>query len=151
MSLMRRFTMNLKKIAAKAGVAGALSFAALGVGAGLAHADPPPWPVPGVPGNPGHPLPPGQGFRPGYDRDWGIYPVDRDDWRGRWVNAPWGDGSPPWGWGAPPRPDWGGPLPPPGGIWNGGPINYWGYNETPVWDQGFNQWGFYLGGNWIPL
>jgi hypothetical protein len=33
----------------------------------------------------------------------------------------------------------------------GGPINYWGYNETPVWDPGFNQWGFRFFGVWIPL
>jgi hypothetical protein len=31
------------------------------------------------------------------------------------------------------------------------PINYWGYNEQPVWDQGYNQWGFYFFGIWIPL
>ena len=35
------------------------------------------------------------------------------------------------GTGAPPRPDWGRPLPPPGGRWDAGPINYWGYQETP--------------------
>ena len=32
-----------------------------------------------------------------------------------------------------------------------GPINYWGYQETPVWDPGFNQWGFWFFGVWIPL
>ena len=53
--------------------------------------------------------------------------------------------------GEPPRPDWGGPLPPPGGQWVGGPINYWGYPETPVWDRGFNQWGIWFFGVWIPL
>jgi hypothetical protein len=36
-----------------------------------------------------------------------------------------------------------GPQPP--------PINYWGFNEQPVWDQGYNQWGFYFFGIWIPL
>jgi len=45
----------------------------------------------------------------------------------------------------------GGPLPPPGGVWNEGPINYWGYNEQPIWDQGQNGWGFNFFGIWIPL
>ena len=57
----------------------------------------------------------------------------------------------PWGWGAPPRVGWGGPLPPPGGVWTGGPVNYWGFNQMPVWDPGFNQWGIWLFGIWIPL
>lgn len=46
---------------------------------------------------------------------------------------------------------WDRPLPPPGGPWNYGPINYWGYQETPVWDPGFNAWGFWFFGVWIPL
>ncbi|MGA8254105.1 MAG: chitin-binding protein, partial [Mycobacterium sp.] len=70
---------------------------------------------------------------------------------GYFNGAPWGNGPAPWGWGAPPAPAWGGPLPPPGGQWRDGPINYWGYNETPVCDPGFNQWGFRLFGVWIPL
>jgi len=49
--------MNLKKIAAQAGIAGALSFAALGAGAGLAHADPQPWPAPPPTGCAGSGLP----------------------------------------------------------------------------------------------
>jgi hypothetical protein len=133
--------MNLKKIAAQAGIAGALGFAALGLGAGLAHADPPPWPVPGVPGHPGD---------PDYDRDWRVIPVDRDDWHPNWVNAPWGNGPAPWGWGAPPPPAYNGPIPQP---WGPPPpaFNYWGYNVQPVWDPGYNQWGFWLFGTWIPL
>ncbi|HUO39348.1 MAG TPA: hypothetical protein VMU34_16590 [Mycobacterium sp.] len=144
--------MNLKKIVAQAGIA---SFAALGVGAGVAHADPGPWPPPAVPGAPGvpgalgAPLPPGQDFRPqpGPNHDWRSYPAD--DWHGRWVNPPWGTGAPPWGWGRPPRPGWDGPLPPPGGP-PPLPVNYWGYAEQPVWDPGYNQWGFWLAGVWIP-
>jgi hypothetical protein len=42
-------------------------------------------------------------------------------------------------------------LPPPGGVWNAGPINYWGYNEQPIWDPGQNGWGFWFFGIWIPL
>jgi hypothetical protein len=68
--------MKLKRTAAKATLVGALSIAAAGFGAGLAHADPPfptppPWPIPapddgpGVNvGAPGNPLPPGQGYLP---------------------------------------------------------------------------------------
>jgi hypothetical protein len=36
-------------------------------------------------------------------------------------------------------------------VWNEGPINYWGYNEQPIWDQSQNGWGFYFFGIWIPL
>ena len=63
--------MKLKKLAAQTAMAGALGAAALGLGAGLAQADPhgppgPPWiPGPGVnAGAPGNPLPPGQGYLP---------------------------------------------------------------------------------------
>jgi hypothetical protein len=72
------------------------------------------------------------------------------DFRGQWHGAPWGDGAPPWGWGAPPRPAWSGPIPP---AWGPPPppFDYWGYTVTPVWDSGFNQWGFWLFGVWIPL
>ena len=90
----------------------------------------------------------------GGDRGPGDFPGDRggqwrnDDWHGRWHGAPWGDGTPPWGWGAPPSVDWW--QPPPFGV-NPAPFNYWGYNVQPQWDQGQNQWGFWLFGIWIPL
>ncbi len=74
-----------------------------------------------------------------------------DDHRGYFHGAPWGDGPAPWGAGEPPHPNWGRPLPPPGGRWNDGPINYYGYNENPIWNPGFNQWGFDFFGVWIPL
>ncbi|MGB9250992.1 MAG: chitin-binding protein, partial [Mycobacterium sp.] len=74
-----------------------------------------------------------------------------DDHRGYFHSAPWGDGPAPWGAGEPPRPAWDRPLPPPGGSWNYGPINYWGYQETPVWNPQFNQFGFDFFGVWIPL
>ncbi|HYZ68167.1 MAG TPA: hypothetical protein VE666_10260 [Mycobacterium sp.] len=67
--------MTLRKTAAKATLAGALTVAALGLGTGLAQAGPPgppppPWPIPSPDGpganfaGPGNPLPPGQGYLP---------------------------------------------------------------------------------------
>jgi hypothetical protein len=135
--------MKLNQLVAGATIAGALGAAALGMGAGFANAAPtPPAVVPGVsqpadyhgPGGPG-----------------GPGPWHGDAQHGYFNGAPWGGGPAPWGWGAPPRPAWGGPLPPPGGPWTGGPINYWGYQETPVWNPGFNQWGINFFGVWIPL
>ncbi|HUO37008.1 MAG TPA: hypothetical protein VMU34_03815 [Mycobacterium sp.] len=124
--------MKVKPLVARAAVAGALGLAAMSLGAGVASADP--W-VPGPPGP----------WQPGWH---GVVPAD--DWQGRWHDAPWGDGPPPWGWGPPPPVAWNAPLP---AAWGPPPppINYWGYTEQPVWDAGFSQWGFWLGGNWIPL
>ena len=117
---------------------------------------------PGDPGrgfNPGGPDRPPGDWHPGGPGDW--HPGGPGDWHGGppppgafrgWRDAPWGDGPAPWGWGAPPHPDWDdSQLPPPGAPWTAGPINYWGFNEQPIWDQGFNQWGFWLFGIWIPL
>jgi hypothetical protein len=108
--------MKLKKIAASAAMAGALGSAVLGVGAGLAQADPhgpnPPGPGcvggPGVNCNgPGTPLPPGQqGFPPP-----GHY------------NDPVGYGYPP---------TW---IPP------GDPMAY-----PVVFNPGVNAWGVFLPG-----
>jgi hypothetical protein len=36
-------------------------------------------------------------------------------------------------------------------VWNQGPVNYWGFNQIPVWQPNFNQWGIWLFGIWIPL
>jgi hypothetical protein len=95
--------------------------------------------------------PGGPDFRGPDNHDWRPpwNPGD-NDWRGRFQGAPWGNQLPPWGWGAPPPPPWDGPLP---GAWGPPPppINYWGFNEQPTWDQGFNQWGFWFFGIWIPL
>jgi hypothetical protein len=104
---------------------------------------------PGGPGGQGGP-PPGD-FRRGPDNHWRPpwNPGD-NDWRGRFHGAPWGNDLPPWGWGAPPPPPWDGPLPE---AWGPPPppINYWGFQEQPVWDPGYNQWGFWFFGIWIPL
>lgn len=103
--------MKLKQTAAKATLVGALSIAAAGFGAGLAHADqpfpaPPPWPIPAVDdgpganvGAPGNPWPPGHG---------GPMPQDA-------VVPMW---APP----APPPPFWAPWLPV---VWNT-EINAWG-------------------------
>ncbi|MDT5095908.1 MAG: hypothetical protein QOH60_5271 [Mycobacterium sp.] len=68
-------------------------------------------------------------------------------WRGG--APPWGIGPAPWGWGPPPPPDWYGPLPPYGPV--PAPFDYWGLTVIPVWDPGFQQWGFWEFGIWIPL
>jgi hypothetical protein len=101
---------------------------------------------PGGPGGPDHPGGPGGPGGPGAPGGW-----HGDPQRGYFHNAPWGDGPAPWGRGEPPRPAWDRPLPPPGGQWGYGPINYYGYQETPMWNPGFNQWGFNFFGVWIPL
>jgi hypothetical protein len=103
--------------------------------------DPPGGPPPDFRGPGGGPD--GHNWRPPWNQQ-------DNDWRGRFRDAPWGDGLPPWGWGAPPPPIWDGPLPP---AWGPPPppINYFGFNEQPVWDPGYNQWGFYFFGIWIPL
>lgn len=78
---------------------------------------------------------------PKHDHKWGDkgvwWATNRHDW--------WDDrqGPPPWGWG-----------PPPPYHWHGGPphpFNYWGYDVTPVWHDGFRQWGIWLFGIWIPI
>lgn len=99
--------MNLSKIAATAGIAGALSFAALGLGTGLAHAD-----------NDDQPLPPGSGWngQGSGDPDNAQYPADRDDVP---LTPP---GTPP-----PPPPWWadGAPV-----VWD------WGGHQWGVWWNG---------------
>ncbi len=103
-----------------------------------------------VPGGPGDHGPGGPGDRgPGGPGGPGAW--HGDPHRGYFHNAPWGDGPAPWGNGEPPRPAWDRPLPPPGGRWNYGPINYYGYQETPMWNPGYNQWGFNFFGVWVPL
>jgi hypothetical protein len=133
--------MRINQIAATAVLGCALGAAGVGVGAGIANAAPPCPPGVQCQGGRGG----GPGGPPGdFNRHGG------DDWRGRFHDAPWGDGLPPWGWGAPPPPRWNGPLPP---AWGPPPppIDYFGYQEQPVWDPGYNQWGFWFFGIWIPL
>lgn len=132
-----------KLVSAAAAVVGALGFGAVGMGSGLASAQPAA-PVPMKPGN--------DIDRPCFpfcdDKDW-----KRGDWD-KWDKGPWWannrhdwwddrQGPPPWGWG-----------PPPAYYWHGGPprpFKYWGYDVTPVWHDGFHQWGIWLFGIWIPI
>lgn len=148
--------MRSNQLAATAVLGCVLGVAGIGLGAGIANAAPPCPPGVQCHGGPGGP--PGDRGPGGPPGDRGPGDHDRrppgnagdNDWRGRFHGAPWGDGPPPWGWGAPPPPAWNGPLPP---AWGPPPppINYFGYNEQPVWDPGYNQWGFYFFGIWIPL
>lgn len=139
--------MKLTKVAATAVTAGALTLSAVGFGGGVASAQPAA-PLPLDPGRgPGHDdCPPrcgGPNFNRGGDFDRGNWnqnqwrPDPHQRWDERW-------GAPPWGWG-----------PPPPVYWNGGyrpqQIDYWGYQATPVWDDGFHQWGIWLFGLWIPV
>ena len=145
--------MKLKKVMASAMIVGALGFGAVGLGSGFASASPGA-PAPLDPGfNNPWPWPPGPG-RDDHGRDW----YRADDRGGDWAKSAWWatnrhdwwddrNGPPPWGWGPPPPAQWDGPPP-----WvNPHPINYWGYNENPVWDDNFHSWGIWLLGQWIPL
>lgn len=131
--------MKLARSVVNAIVVAALGLGAAGVGTGVATA------------------------KPKHDIDRPCFPFcenrhDRGDWkdfhRGDWDKGPWWannrhdwwddrQGPPPWGWG-----------PPPAYQWNGGPprpFNYWGYDVSPVWNDGFHEWGIWLFGLWIPI
>ncbi|MDH6242746.1 hypothetical protein [Mycobacterium sp. OTB74] len=132
--------MTFKKTAARAVATSLLGMAGLGLGAGLAHADPfspmpPPIPSPGVPtpgvpdlganaGMPGNPLPAGHGYLPPPGHG-GPMPQDRVPYTAvpAWVTVPAVPpmGTPP----APPAPDWAVGLPV---VWNPD-LSTWG-----VWD-----------------
>ncbi|MBI3213344.1 MAG: chitin-binding protein [Mycobacterium sp.] len=102
------------------------------------------WPQagPGGPGGPQGGPPPNYAGRPG---NWGR--PDDARWHGQ--APPWGQGPAPWGAGGPPPPAHG-PLPPPWGP-PPAPFDYFGQRVTPVFDPGFNNWGFWFFGLWIPL
>ena len=137
--------MNFKQAIAGAAIGCTLGITGIGLGSGVGNAAPCD-PAPGVQCGPGGPGGPPPHSHPGAPPP---RPGD-NDWRGRFHGAPWGNDLPPWGWGAPPAPPWDGPLPDPSGP-PPAPINYWGFQEQPVWDQGYNQWGFWFFGIWIPL
>jgi hypothetical protein len=143
---------KLTKVVATAATVGTLAFGAVGVGNGIAGAQPSA-PIPLDPGR----GPGGHGnddfCQPrcgGPDFNRGGPDFNREDWnRNQWRPDPhqrWDDrwGAPPWGYG-----------PPPPVYWNGGyrpqQIDYWGYQSTPVSNDGFRQWGIWLFGLWIPV
>jgi hypothetical protein len=131
--------MKLARTLVNATVVAALGLGAAGLGTGVASA------------------------KPKHDIDRPCFPFcenrhDYTDWndfdRGNWDKGPWWannrhdwwddrQGPPPWGWGPPPAYQWAGGPP--------RPFNYYGYDVNPVWDQGFNEWGIWLFGLWIPI
>jgi hypothetical protein len=124
----KEFTVNVKKIAATAGITGALGLGALGVGAGLAQADN---------GNL-WPQPPGPGSHDWDNRGW-----DGRDWHGdqsagwRWDRDGWRPdfdrgGVPDWAPSAPEAPDWA----------PGAPV---------VWNPDLAHWGVWWLNQFIPL
>jgi hypothetical protein len=142
--------MKPNKTLAAVVIVGGLGFGAFGAGAGVASATPAA-PIPLRPPGHGDDCGPLCGDNRGPGRHGG--PNFDGNWDGRWnqnqrhdVNQRWDDrwGAPPWGWGPPP------PL-----RWNGGfrpqQVDYWGYQASPVWDDGFHQWGIWLFGIWIPI
>ena len=154
--------MNFNQIVATAAIGCTLGGTGIALGSGTANAAPPTCPTGvqcGPGGHPGAP-PPGDIHPPGSspevlrgqgDHDWRPPWTRQDnDWHARFQGAPWGEGLPPWGWGAPPPPLFDGPLPPAVGP-PPPPINYFGFDEQPVWDAAYNQWGFWFFGIWIPL
>ena len=128
--------MTLKQVVATTALAAAVGMTTIGLGAGIANADPmfPP-PVPGQPGGPG-----GPGGLPGGPQEGPGGPA-----------GPVGPGGPPVGPGGPggpggPPPPAGPPLPP-----RQGPFEYFGHWVNPVFDDVRHAWGFWLFDNWIPL
>ena len=135
--------MRLARTVVNAMVVAALGFGAAGLGTGVASA------------KPRHdidrPCFPFCENRHDYNdnfNDWNDFDRGHGDKGPWWANNRhdwWDDrqGPPPWGWG-----------PPPAYQWAGGPprqFNYYGYDVNPVWDQGFNEWGIWLFGLWIPI
>ncbi|WP_083736613.1 hypothetical protein [Mycobacterium sp. MS1601] len=133
--------MNLKRSIATLSLAAAVTAGMIGAGSGVAIAEPGGCGPHACGGPPSAGPPPPQG---GPGREWPGQGPPPPEHPGGFHDAPWG-------WGPPPRAGWRGPLPPPGGVWNAGPVNYWGYNVQPVWNPGFAQWGFWLFGVWIQL
>jgi hypothetical protein len=145
--------MNVKKVVAQAAIAGALGLPALalGVGSGMASADPwqPCWPQQNCQGDQRGDG--GQDHRGDVDgRQWG------DQWRpDQWRPDQWRpDQWRPDQW----RPDQGGWDQRPWdqrGIddarWDHQPFNWQGQRVEPSWDQDRGFWGFWFFGIWIPL
>lgn len=126
--------MQFKTVLASGAVAVVLGGAALGPGVVSANADPD-W------RGPGHHNWVDNG-RHGNDWQWQRW--NDHDWDKWWKANKWrNDDRPPWGWGPPPAVHWRGHPP----EW----MDYWGYRVHPIWDPGFNAFGFWLFGVFIPV
>ncbi|MDT5194240.1 MAG: hypothetical protein QOG79_4670 [Mycobacterium sp.] len=108
------------KLVAGVAIAGGLTAGAMGLGAGTASADPPPWA-------------PGHGHDGGYGRDNdGRWNNDWNNNNGNWNNnnnGPWNDNG-----------QWGNRPPPP----------FWAPTAQVFWDPTRQAWGFFWGPLWFP-
>lgn len=156
--------MDIKRLTRATAATVAVGAAALALGAGVAAAQPGPPPCnfgdcqgPG-PGGPDHRGPDNGPGAP--DRDRGGPDRGPGDWQGGWSGPDRGPGG--WPGGDDHRGDhrWDPPPPPPPdlawrgidqGRWDHQPFNYNGNWVSPVFDPGYNAWGFWLFGIWIPL
>jgi hypothetical protein len=115
------------KLVAGVAIAGSLTAGAMGLGAGTASADPPPWA-------------PGHGHDGGYGRDndgrwnndWNNNNGNWNNNNGNWNNnnnGPWNDNG-----------QWGNRPPPP----------FWAPTAQVFWDPTRQAWGFFWGPLWFP-
>jgi hypothetical protein len=123
---MNRFS----KLVAGVAIAGSLTAGAMGLGAGTASADPPPW----APGN-GHDGGYGRNNDGRWNNDWnnnnGNWNNNNNNWNNNWNNndGRWNDNGP------------GGyrPAPP-----------FWAPTAQVFWDPTRQAWGFFWGPLWFP-
>lgn len=113
---------RLSKLVAGVAIAGSLTAGAMGLGAGTASADPPPW----APGH-GH----DGGYGRGNDGQWNNNWNDDRRWDNNWNNnnGRWNDNGP-----------WGNRPPPP----------FWAPTADVFWDPTRQAWGFFWGPVWFP-
>jgi hypothetical protein len=123
---MKRFTRFVAGVA----IAGSLAAGAMGVGAGTASADPPPW----APGN-GHDGGYGRDNDGRWNNDWnnnnnnGNWNNNNGNWNNN-NNGPWNDNG-----------QWGNRPPPP---------PFWAPTAQVFWDPTRQAWGFFWGPLWFP-
>jgi len=117
---------RLTKLVAGVAIAGSLSAGAMGLGAGTASADPPPW----APGH-GHDGGYGRGDDGRWNNDWN----DDRRWDNNWNNN-WNNNNGPWNGNG----QWGNRPPPP----------FWAPTADVFWDPTRQAWGFFWGPLWFP-
>jgi hypothetical protein len=114
------------KLVAGVAIAGSLTAGAMGLGAGTASADPPPWA-------------PGHGHDGGYGRDNdGRWNNDWNNNNGNWNNnnGNWNNNNGNWNNNG----QWGNRPPPP----------FWAPTAQVFWDPTRQAWGFFWGPLWFP-